>query len=156
MATTRSGGYAMNHRQPTPSIVVGIDGSDSAITAAQWAIAEAVSRDLPLRLVHVVENSPTTTAPTSGPDIDMEYAETVLREADAAVRVVSEPIKVETAIVIGSPGDSLISESRYAAMVCVGSVGIGRCTRALLGSTATEVAHSFPEQDDCSVLVIRG
>jgi nucleotide-binding universal stress UspA family protein len=34
-------------------VVVGVDGSDAAITAAKWAIDEAVSRDVPLRIVHV-------------------------------------------------------------------------------------------------------
>ncbi|MBN3458568.1 universal stress protein [Mycobacterium sp. DSM 3803] len=34
-------------------IVVCIDGSDAAITAAEWAAKEAASRDVALRLVHV-------------------------------------------------------------------------------------------------------
>ena len=34
-------------------VVVGVDGSDAAIDAAKWAIDEAISRDVPLRIVHV-------------------------------------------------------------------------------------------------------
>ena len=34
-------------------IVVGVDGSDAAINAAKWAIDEAISRDVPLQIVHV-------------------------------------------------------------------------------------------------------
>ncbi|MDO3056999.1 universal stress protein, partial [Mycobacteroides abscessus subsp. massiliense] len=34
-------------------VVVGIDGSRAAIHAAQWAIDEAVDRNVPLCLVHV-------------------------------------------------------------------------------------------------------
>src|SRR6185436_12732044 len=34
-------------------IVVGVDGSTAALTAARWAIDEAISRDVPLRIVHV-------------------------------------------------------------------------------------------------------
>ena len=31
-------------------VVVGVDGSDAAINAAKWAIDEAISRDVPLRI----------------------------------------------------------------------------------------------------------
>ena len=36
-------------------IVVGIDGSQAAITAAVWGIDEAISRAAPLRLVSVIK-----------------------------------------------------------------------------------------------------
>jgi nucleotide-binding universal stress UspA family protein len=35
-------------------IVVGIDGSQAAVRAAEWAVDEAVSREVPLRLVEVI------------------------------------------------------------------------------------------------------
>ena len=38
-----------------PSVVVGVDGSRSALDAALWAVDEAVSRDVPLRLVYAVD-----------------------------------------------------------------------------------------------------
>lgn len=108
----------------------------------------------------------------------MEYAETVLRHADSALHAGTEPIKVETAMVRGSPGSTSIGESRNAAMVCAGSAGIGRCSRLLLGSTATALARGAhcvigeintdsmarivgssapdePDQAGCSVLVVR-
>ena len=44
----------MNHPQSPARIVVGIDGSDAAINAAKWAVTEATSRDIPLRLIHAV------------------------------------------------------------------------------------------------------
>ena len=39
--------------QQDGSVVVGIDGSQAALDAATWAVAEAVSLGVPLRLVHV-------------------------------------------------------------------------------------------------------
>jgi nucleotide-binding universal stress UspA family protein len=45
----------------------------------------------------------------------------------------------------------LLAESRDAAMVCVGSTGIGRFARALLGSTVAELA----EAAHCPVAIIR-
>jgi nucleotide-binding universal stress UspA family protein len=38
-----------------PTVVVGVDGSKAAIDAARWAVHEAVRRDIPLRLVYVIE-----------------------------------------------------------------------------------------------------
>ena len=39
---------------PQRSVVVGIDASQAAIQAAEWAVDEAVSREVPLRLVEVI------------------------------------------------------------------------------------------------------
>jgi nucleotide-binding universal stress UspA family protein len=60
-------------------------------------------------------------------------------------------VKVETAILRGNPATALIAESRNAAMVCVGSTGIGRFAKALLGSTVAELA----EAAHCPVAIIR-
>jgi len=62
-----------------------------------------------------------------------------------------KPVKVETAILRGDPATALIAESRDAAMVCVGSTGIGRFAQALLGSTVAELA----EAAHCPVAIIR-
>lgn len=140
----------MKEPQRALSILVGIDGSQAAINAAKWAAVEASSRDLPLRLVHAIEESPAGTSATDR-DLGVEYAESVLRQADTALHACTEPIKVETAMVRGSSGSSLIGESHYAAMVCVGSVGIGRCSGRLLGSTAAALAHGA----HCPVAIIR-
>lgn len=46
------------------TIIVGIDGSHAAITAALWGVDEAISRAVPLRLVSVIKPthpSPDTT-----------------------------------------------------------------------------------------------
>ena len=45
----------MSESSPRPYILVGIDGSSSALTALNWAVNEAQLRNLPLRLVHAVD-----------------------------------------------------------------------------------------------------
>ena len=77
--------------------------------------------------------------------------EAALRIAAAAVAAAGKPVKVETAILRGDPATALIAESRNAEMVCVGSTGIGRFARALLGSTVAELA----EAAHCPVAIIR-
>jgi nucleotide-binding universal stress UspA family protein len=132
------------------SIVVGIDGSDTAVNAAKWAVPEATSRDVPLRLLHVTR-SECLASPTAGLDLDMEYAETALRIATAAVHAMTETVKVETAVVHGSAENTLTDESHGAAMICVGSVGIGRLAQMVLGSTAAALARKA----HCPVAIIR-
>ena len=132
-------------------VVVGVDGSDAAINAAKWAIDEAISRDVPLRIVHVTHIEGDETAPEDAFRLDVQYAESSLRAASAAVEATGKPVKVETDILWGSPDIALIDESRNAALICVGSVGIGAIARKLWGSTAASLA----ERAYCPVAIIR-
>jgi nucleotide-binding universal stress UspA family protein len=129
-------------------IIVGIDGSQAAIMGALWGVDEAISRGVPLRLVSVIK----LTHPS--PDDyarDLEHAETSLRQAQSAVEASGKPVKIETDIPRGPAGPVLVEASRDAEMICVGSVGIGRYARSILGSTATELA----EKAHCPVAVLR-
>ncbi len=139
----------MNHPQKKARIVVGIDGSQAAINAAKWAMSEAISRNVPLRLIHAIPDRP---ADETGDDsMEVGYAQASLRDADAALQATGKPVKVECDIMRGSPEGILVDESRSSAMVCVGSVGIGRIARKLLGSTADAVARKA----QCPVAIIR-
>jgi nucleotide-binding universal stress UspA family protein len=138
----------MNDKRIRPAVIVGIDGSQAAIHAAQWAVDEAISRAVPLLLLSTIK----TTHPSADDHHrDVAHAETSLHDARLAVEALGKPVKIETEILRGQPGVILVSESDDAEMICVGSVGIGRYARALLGSTATEVA----EKAHCPVAVIR-
>jgi len=139
--------------KPSAPVVVGVDGSEAAINAAKWAIDEAISRNVPLRIAHVthIEIDEDPAAPDDAFRLDVQYAEASLREATAAVKATGKPVTVETQLLWGAPDTALIDESREAAMVCVGSLGIGPIARELLGSTATTLA----EKAYCPVAVIR-
>jgi len=45
----------MRDFRSAPSVVVGVDGSSAASNTAVWAVDEAVSRDIPLRPVYVID-----------------------------------------------------------------------------------------------------
>jgi nucleotide-binding universal stress UspA family protein len=138
----------MTNKRIRPAVIVGIDGSLAAIHAAEWAADEAVGRGVSLLMLAILK----ATHP-SAEDYhrDVAHAETSLHEARVAVEALGRPVKVETQILRGQPGAILVSESDDAEMICVGSVGIDRYSRALLGSTATEVA----EKALCPVAVVR-
>ena len=143
----------MNTTYPSRSVVVGIDGSQAAIGAAEWAVDEAVSREVPLRLIHVIQDQvePAPFASVGNVRMELEYGEAALRIASAALAATGKLVKVETLILRGDPATTLIAESRHADMVCVGSVGIGCFARGLFGSTAAELAGSAR----CPVAIIR-
>ncbi|EID10966.1 hypothetical protein MXEN_17493 [Mycobacterium xenopi RIVM700367] len=141
----------MEHAESPGPVVVGIDGSEAAIRAAEWAVEEAIGRDSPLRLVYVTQNRQAPRGPAQTLPPEKEYAEQALREACAVVKKTGKPITIDTAVISNGIGSALIAESVSAAMICVGSVGIGRVASKIIGSTAMALA----EHAHCPVAIIR-
>jgi hypothetical protein len=98
----------MNQLQ-SKSVVVGVDGSQAAVNAAKWAVGEAISRQIPLRLVHVVGRSEPQSAATQPSDWELESGETALYQADVAVQDVGRPVEVERVLLSGDPEQVLIT-----------------------------------------------
>ena len=79
------------NKLPTPeSIVVGIDGSKAAVRAALWAIDEAVSRDIPLRLLYAIEPDDTASVRPEAAARRLAIAENAVRYAFMAVEAADE------------------------------------------------------------------
>ncbi|MDT5208456.1 MAG: hypothetical protein QOF67_871, partial [Mycobacterium sp.] len=134
-----------------PSVVVGIDGSRAALNAALWAVDEAVSRDIPLRLVYAIDSTDTSDTDTEGAARKLAAAELVVRHASTAVESTDKPVKIEVEILQGHPTGVLMNASRAAEMLCVGSIGLNHFTEGRVGSTAATLvgwAH-------CPVAMIR-
>jgi nucleotide-binding universal stress UspA family protein len=141
----------MNRAFSPASIIVGIDGSKAADHAAVWAIDEAVSRDIPLRLVHVIDDH--ADAKLHSHDLDADYAEAehITNRTWSAVEATGMPVKLEMEILRGAPAPMLVQASRSAAMVCVGWRSHNGSSRRNLGSTAAELSRSA----HCPVAVIQ-
>jgi nucleotide-binding universal stress UspA family protein len=129
-------------------VVVGIDGSQQATQAALWAVDEAVSRDIPLRLVYVIDSA--ELASNGADHVDLAPARAALCDTQRTVEATGEPVKVETEILWGKPLAKLGEESRSATMMCVGSIGM---THACRGEGS--VARALPGLAHCPVVVIR-
>jgi nucleotide-binding universal stress UspA family protein len=125
----------MDHSSPSAPVIVGIDGSTAALRAALWAVDEAVSRDTPLRLVHVVPAS------VHDPDDAFADAQHILHKAWTEVEATGKPAKIESEILRGDPADALVEASRAAHLVCVGWKGTHDSPRGHRGSTAASVAR---------------
>jgi nucleotide-binding universal stress UspA family protein len=141
----------MTKQSPSQSVVVGIDGSQAALDAATWAVAEAVNLGVLLRLVYVSVAKHTCRSRVDAVTSNTEHAESALYRAELTVQDMGRPVQIETVIVRGRPECVLTDESRRAALVCVGSEGKGPCARMPLGSTAAAlIKHAH-----CPVAIVR-
>ena len=141
----------MQEHCPSPAVVVGIDGSRSAVDAALWAVDEAVSRDIPLRLLYAIDPTRCGTDPQDAAR-DLAAAEIAVRHAFTAVESTDKPVKIEVEILQDRPTRALLEASRWAALVCVGAMGLKHCAQGRIGSTAAALASSA----HCPVAVVRG
>ena len=133
------------------SVVVGIDGSQAAVNAAKWAIDEAKSRQLPLRLVHVAGRNRSRSPSAQPSDWELEAGETALYQAEVAVQGAGTPVEVEAVLLSGDPEQVLINESADAALVCVGTDQRRWAADKLLGETEAALAM----RAHCPVAIIR-
>ncbi len=134
----------MMHAQPPAAVIVGIDGSASALHAAEWAVEEAVDRDVPLRLVHVIE-SMSVPAPLAAAN-----AGAILQAAaQAAASLTGESVKIETVIARGSVVGSLVAESADAYLLCLGSSGVQP------GDPGGAIATAVARKAQCPLALIR-
>ena len=142
----------MNGSHTQPAVVIGVDGSTAALRAALWAVDEAVSRDIALRLVHALDADDSESPDRADTARKFATAERAVRRVIAAVEATDKPVKIEVDITKGPPVGTLVRASRSAAMVCVGAVGSDHFQPDRVGSTAAAVATSA----QCPVAVIHG
>ena len=141
------------------SIVVGIDGSDTATEAVRQATALALAVGARIELVSAYE--PVTDArlresivvpedlhwiinPREDVEATLAAAAAEIREAGVAVEVFARQ---------GDPADAIldVAEERGSDLIVVGNKGMTGAKRFLLGSVPNKISHHAP----CSVLIIR-
>ena len=131
-------------------IVVGVDGSSPAQAALTWAAAEARLRGLPLTLCHVVDDILTEYTPGNLDDLE-PTAKRMLDQARERVAELAPSVEVAVAVSSGTPGQELVALSRSAAMLVLGSRGLGGFRELVTGSVALRVVHHAY----CPVVLVR-
>ena len=131
-------------------IVVGYDGSDAAKRALERVVAVAPDKS---EVVVVAVAEP---YPRSGITIpaNLDPEENTQRREDldeARGFLSSRGIVAETLQARGDPAEVLVDASKDADLVIVGSRGLNRLERLLLGSVSSKVVHEAA----CDVLVVR-
>ncbi|MEU8251333.1 universal stress protein [Nonomuraea sp. NPDC048916] len=123
-------------------IVVGIDGSESANTALDWAVGDAARRGHPLRIVHVREPWKSEHHHTMGGDelTRTEHDALMLAAAAARARTLAPGLEVTTAHLTGAVIARLLTESETADTLVVGNRGLGGFAGLVLGSVGLHLA----------------
>jgi nucleotide-binding universal stress UspA family protein len=143
-------------------VVVGVDGSEPSLAAAELAAEEARRREVPLEIVHAlsppapVAGYPPDLVPvlaTTGP-VEQQWhdqAEQLLGQAAAQARQSHPNLPVITRLRDGYPAELLTDASRHAQMLVVGHRGTGGFADLLLGSVAVQLANHAA----CPVIIVR-
>ncbi|PTA43906.1 universal stress protein [Micromonospora sp. RP3T] len=146
----------MTDRSGAP-VVVGVDGSPSALDAVRLAAREAASRHRPLRVVHAFQWQPVGT-PLGAvavvlPDEEVRReAGKLVAEAVEEARKIDADLAVTGTVTDGGPVAVLLRESRDAALLVLGHRGLGGFAELLVGSAAVQLSA----RADCPVLISRG
>lgn len=139
------------HDETSRRIVVGVDGSENAMRAAQWAAGEAVARRAPLVVLHAAKVP-------EGYLMTGDLEKRIRQEAEALASEVSESLRAQfpdlqlTAEIPDlAPARALTEASEDAALVVSGTRGRGGFVGMLVGSTSRKLAlHAR-----CPLVVVR-
>ncbi|MET7763886.1 universal stress protein [Streptomyces sp. NPDC005336] len=136
-------------------VVVGVDGSDAASDALDWAAGMAGRRGLPLRIVHAsLWERYEGYIPQTAADRPAErlHSETVLATAAERAGRRAPAVKVMTDLAADDAVTALLRAGQSAEAMVVGSRGRGEFASLLLGSVGLGIAA----RAHCPVVVVRG
>jgi len=146
----------MNTQGP---VVVGIDGSPGAEAALRWAVDEAGTRRIGVRLVCAHRMLP---AYYEGMGMYVELPEQTEAVRQAANRIVEDAlaeaariapdVEVRGGTVDGSPISALLEESADSSLLVLGSRQRSTLTSSILGSVSAAVVA----RAECPAVVVRG
>lgn len=131
------------------TVVVGIDGSDTALGAARWAAEFAAGHALPVTLIHAIPRLEWHFA-SIDPPAELGHSadgDVVLAAAEAAVRAVQPDLAIRTEAVKGAVTTVLADASVEARLLVVGR----GAEDGALGGHAVRIAH----RADCPVVIWR-
>lgn len=139
-------------------IVVGVDGSPESESAVEWAAGEAALHHLTLTLAHVLPDARMRTWYEISIADELERlaehrSREVLRQATTiAEQAVAErdPLAINEYVTEGNVVSAMADLSKGAQLIVVGSRGLGRVGRVLLGS----VSSGLVRHAHCPVAVV--
>ena len=152
-----------NEEAPMPAgrypVLVGVDGSPGGDTALQWAIDDATTRSVPVRLVcayrwALAYGSSPMYADT--PDVDFQQsrriAEQVIAKAIGRAAELDRNAEVRGEAIDGNAVPVLVGESTRAVLLVLGSRQATALGSVVLGSVSAGVAARAA----CPAIVVRG
>ncbi|MEO8265600.1 MAG: universal stress protein [Ilumatobacteraceae bacterium] len=136
-------------------IVVGVDGSSESLAALEWAYAEAMASSAKLTVVHAWEY-PYDVSRSSMREIRKPMEMAAINELRTSLeslgpRLTDGSVHIRSKLCEDAPTAALMTESRGADLIVVGSRGRGGLRSLLLGSVSRTMLH----QALCPVAVVR-
>jgi len=135
----------------TRPVVVGVDGSEESLRAAEWAALAAARHHAPLRIVSA---PPASAAMLTSPAVARELQDIslcALSEAVSRVTELAPHLLIEADLLDGQPALALAASGSGALMLVVGARGGGGFLGMTLGSISRYVAAHGP----CPAAVVR-
>ncbi len=128
-------------------IIVGVDGTTTALRAVAWAAEEARLRQRPLRLVHAAPylGTPDDTGPARG------RADAVLARARTVAHQIAPEVSTDVVVMPDPPVSVLVDATADAELLVIGMIS-GSGAEIVLGSVTLDVTTGA----HCPVAVIRG
>jgi nucleotide-binding universal stress UspA family protein len=138
-------------------IVVGFDDSPASREALSWAMRTAHSRSADVLLVHAAKTFPPMvvghrTYVAFPHEIEVDAGEAVLQAGKLLAARLDPRVRVSAELVDDAPAAGILRVLDDAAMVVVGSRGLGGFSELLVGSTSLKLSTHAP----CPVIVVRG
>lgn len=127
-------------------VTVGVDGSPESRAAAAWAAREASLREVPLRLVHVIDWPISPAIPRLDRETADRWTDEALAETLGDVRRRYPCLEITTRRLSGRPAGALAVEAADADLLVLGSRGLGGLKGFFVGAvgTATLIATETP------------
>ncbi|MEU9044919.1 MULTISPECIES: universal stress protein [unclassified Kitasatospora] len=132
----------------TGSVVAGFDDSPESLAATEWAAREARRRGLRLELLHAW---PWPKRDVVGSDQSYRHTLSRLAAREAALRALAPGLTVSSSSVSAEPTEALEAAAQSAAVLVLGSRGLGTVRGFLVGSVSQEVLRRAA----CPVVLVR-
>ncbi len=139
------------------TVVVGVDESEGARKAFDWAVAEARAHGARVVVVHAFQplSGYYPYSAVEGQHLRAGIEEETRQAAEAFIQGLlsdakAHDVEIEPVIARGRASEALLDCAKTADIVVVGSRGHGGFTGLLLGSVSQQVVHHAP----CPVVVV--
>jgi nucleotide-binding universal stress UspA family protein len=139
----------------TKPVVVGVDGSEESLVAAEWAAMEAKRHGLPLRIVSAPAMVPrlyaSQVSSATAAGVLRGVSERALGTGVTRAEEVAPGLEITTDLLSGPPALAVAGSGSGAAMLVVGARGAGGFAAMILGSVSRYAAIRAA----CPVIVVR-